>query len=264
MNSRFLIRASLLTLIGSIAIYLLVDIDDFNQHNEAASSQEVTLPKPEVEMRQADFEMGTAPPSQASSDKEIVRSPQRLQALARETGLQLISPESLQLSAAAIHLLELNPTEVEALNKLLASFLESLRTQEILHAFVTPSLSGEEIVVAAFDRSPLVNSFRDKVAAATDPAIGSFIAEQMVFDRTLAIGNSELKLHIETGADGLDRVFFKQFAQRLDALDSETPIRNGKFLMSPNYELQSVRLLGKTVNSRYQHLFSAVDTLPRR
>ena len=81
-----------------------------------------------------------------------------------------------------------------------------MRLEEVAHASVVVGPHGdEEIVVSAFDRGKLVSRLRDEISKNVDADVAAFIADQLVFDNTLAIANAEIRVAIETGDDGADR-----------------------------------------------------------
>ena len=191
--------------------------------------------------------------------------PQRLQSIARHTYLNLLDSKTLTFNQAVLDLLDVNSSQIEELNGVLKRFLTSLQSEELAHAHVaTTSDGGEEIVVGAFDRVKLISKLRDDIARILGKDAGDFVAGRTYYDTDLAVGNSELRLSIERGNDGFDRLVVDQHIRAPDALDSETPILRGEVTFAPTTHEVVKRLLGKGVDPRFSHLFSAVDRLPRR
>jgi len=203
-----------------------------------------------------------SPAQQLSAD--VTRSPERWRSIAKHTSLQLTVDDFLTVNRAVIDLLGLNPTQAEDLNDAVSRFAEALRSEELKHARVDMSGGGEAIVVAPFDRSNLIETLRDEVSATLGSEVGDFIAEQVVFDRAIAANDGEVQVSIERGEDGPDRVNLTQHVLRRDAVDAQTPIRDRPFELAPTYELRTEFFLEKDTNSRYSHLFSAADRLPRQ
>lgn len=191
--------------------------------------------------------------------------PQRLQSIARNTSLQLLNWESLTLNQAVVDLLYLKSGQVEELNSDLREFVRSLQSEEVAHAYVLKKADGnEEIVVASFDRSKQIENLRNKIALKLGNEIADFIGKQTAYDAKLAVNNSEMRLYIEHDDDGTDYVVVRQEALRRDALDSKIPIQQGNLQMAPTYDMSIKVPLSNGINSRYSHLFSASDRMPRR
>ncbi len=190
---------------------------------------------------------------------------------AREKRLPVLDSESLDLDSSLIELLELTPTQVAAINDSLRSFMQSLRTHELSHAFVSVDPSGnEEIIVSAFDRGPLIKQLQAEISAKGIPDIADFLVGQLPFDSTLAVADAEMRVAMETGEDGAERVSFTRRLRRSDAMDDTTPIvsRGGIFgnvsvRFSPTDLVTSQGLLEKGISPRLRHLFTAAPSLPR-
>lgn len=189
----------------------------------------------------------------------------RLQSFARNSSLQLIDSQSLLLSSAVIDLLQLTPTQVQGINDSLRVFMGRLRSNELAHAYVSVGAGGdEEIVVSPFDRGAIVNSLRNEISSKAGADIGGFFAEQITFDGTLAVVNAEMRVAIETGDDGADRITFQRKIQSPQARDEKTPFTVGGVRFSATNTLTSAELLGKDIDPRIKHLFAAEKNLPRR
>jgi hypothetical protein len=197
---------------------------------------------------------------------------ERLKSFAREKRLPVVDCESLGLDISIVELLKLTPTQVELINESFRSFMQSLRSEELVHAFVCERPNGnEEIVISAFDRSALMKRFRTEVSRKGTPDIAGFLADQLPYDATLAVANAEIRVWIESGDDGADRVCFSRRIRRSDAVDDQTPVvmRGGIFgdqdvRFAPTDLLTSKGLLGKEISPRFRHLFAAAPSLPRR
>ncbi len=199
------------------------------------------------------------------SSSESTIGPIKLRSIARNTYLQLIDSESLAFNRAVIDLLDVNPSQVNELNVVLKDFISTLQSDELAHAYVAKTDdSGEVIVVSPFDRSKLIDNFRGRVAQILGNDAADFIAEQTAYDHSLAVGNSELRVSIEHGDDGLDRVSVEQYIRERFALDSETPVRIGQINFAPTSRTTTKTLLRKGVGQRFNKLFAAADTLQRR
>lgn len=203
-------------------------------------------------------------PTAPEPPRQIMIEPDRLRAIAKHTYLSLLDSGSLAINQAVVDLLGLNSKQTEELNQILKHLLGSIETEELAHAYVTTTERGEEIVVAAFDRSPLIEDFRGKVAAKLGKDVGDFVAEQCPFDHCLAIDESEMRLYIEPADDGLDRVVFEHRMRDRDAVDSKTPFMRHGIRFAPTHPVTVKALLGQGVKPRYNRLFSAAATLPRR
>lgn len=185
---------------------------------------------------------------------ELPIAPERLRSIAEHTSLQLLDHESLTVSRATIDLLGLNPKQIEELNVLLAKFVASLKSEEVAHAHVAATGQGDEvIIVAPFDRSSLIKKLTAEVAAKLGKVAADFVGEQIVYDHTINVNNFEMRLSIERDEDGLDHVVFSQEVLRRDASD-----------FSPTFNMKIKTSLGDGVGHRYEHLFSASGSLPRR
>lgn len=193
-------------------------------------------------------------------------------AFAREKRLPVLDSETLGLDKSLIELLELTPTQVERINESLGRFLQSLRSEELAHAFVSVDPNGnEEIVVSAFDRSPLVKQLQTEISVKRTPDIADLLIGQLPYDSTVAVVDAEIRVAIETGDDGADRVCFTRRLRRADAVDEKTPIvsRGGIFgdvgvRFSPTNIVTTKGLLGGGIPPRLTHLLTAASSLPRR
>ncbi|MHA3770073.1 hypothetical protein ACXR0O_00885 [Verrucomicrobiota bacterium sgz303538] len=195
-------------------------------------------------------------------------------AFAREKRLPVLDSETLGLDSSVIELLELTPMQVEHINESLRRFLQRLQSEELTHAFVSVDPNGnEEIVVSAFDRSPLVKQLQTEISEKSIPDIADFLTGQLPYDSTLAVTDAEIRVAIETGDDGADRVSFTRRLRRSDAVDDKTPIvvdgrgtifGDVKVQFSPTDIVTTKRLLGGGISPRLTHLFTAASSLPRR
>lgn len=196
----------------------------------------------------------------------------RMRAYAREKRLAVVHSESLGLDPLLIELLKLTPAQVEEVDRTLRSLLEGLRSAELAHAFVSAGANGdEEIVVGAFDGSSLIEQFRADLAREGTRELADFLADQLPFDGTLAVADAEIRVGIETGEDGADRVCFSRRLRRSEAVDDHTPVvmSGGIFgdlevRFSATDFITTKGLLGRWTSPRLEHLFKAAPSLPRQ
>lgn len=190
---------------------------------------------------------------------------QRLQSIARNTSLQVMDFKSLTASRALVELLGINATQVEMLNKSMKEFLRNIQQDELKHAYVAVKGDGnEEIVVGSFDRTQRITELRSKIAGEIGDEAAYVISEQLVYDRGLAVGHDEMRMHVETGEDGTEQVVFSQKALDRNATDPTKPYMMGKVRMAPTFNLVIKTPIGNPANERFKHLLEAVDSLPRR
>jgi len=166
-----------------------------------------------------------------------------------------------------IELLELTSKQAADLDDILARFVEHLRAEELLHAYVSVTPGGEDEIVVpgfpTFDRTGMVNRFRDEVTATLGADVGDFVAEEIYWDSNLAAGNSELRLGIQGGADGVERVVFTRHVRRPAHRGSEEIFGGVKVRFAATNKHKTISILSLGINPRYTHLLSAADALPR-
>jgi hypothetical protein len=195
--------------------------------------------------------------------RSVTETPERWRTIAKGTALPLVSPLSLALGEGVIGLLELNPTEVKGLNEDLAAFVELLRAAEKRNAYVQVGSDGsEELVVTSFDRGPLIKQFRKAVEQRLGKNVADFCAEQMLYDRCLALGNAEVRIFIEPkgGVRGHDMLVVSRGVQR------RNPSEKFKWEGDAAPPLTSKTIAGKDFGIRYRHLFYLANKgkLPRK
>lgn len=184
---------------------------------------------------------------------------------ARAARLQLVDAKSLMINPAVATLLDLSAQEQKEVNAALSAFLLELRAAERSHAYVNVGKDGsEEIVVPAFDRANLIKTLRNRLAANGRSSVADFVAKQVIRDSTLSAVNSEMRLAIQRGDDGADRVYFTREIPRPESEDTATPIRKGKFIVAPVNQVTTASVLGGRLDPRVEHLFSSVDSMPKR
>ena len=99
--------------------------------------------------------------------------------------------------------MELPPEQVQSVNSVIERFLDRLRAQEIAHAYVSVDPNGnEQIVVRPFDRTKIVEAFRNELQTAGGSDVAQFLANRATFDATLAAGNWEMRAYVEHTPDG--------------------------------------------------------------
>jgi hypothetical protein len=187
--------------------------------------------------------------------RATVEKPEQWRTIAKGASLQLLHPESLTLNRGVIALLDLTPSEGKELNMDLESLIDRLRAAERKHAYVLLGSDGsEQIVVESFDRRPLIRKFRETVAGHLSQNVADFCAEQMLNDRTLALGNGEVRLHLEADENGRDMMVVSRGNPAGD------PTREGD--AAP--PLATRMPAQKDFGIRYRHLGTAAKTLPRK
>ena len=198
------------------------------------------------------------------STKDPPLSPLRLRSIAQHSYVRVMNSRSLGVDPTVVELLDLNRDQVVETNKCLKRFLSALKTVEFKHATVRRTEDGgEEIVVEPFDRSGLLDDLRRDLREKTSDYVANFIVEQAPYDDFLALVNSEMRLSIEHSDDGLDRFVVTQLTlEREENPAHPSPRRsvNGE----PASLITSKGLLGREIDPRFAHLFSAIDNLPRR
>jgi len=187
-----------------------------------------------------------ASPPLLAPEKQIAR----WEAITASTKPLFLDIDHLTLNSAIATLLELSPTRVEAVNRRLATFIERLQNEEIKNAFILEKQDGsEEIVVAAFDRSSLLKTFRDSIADEFGEAVGDFMVGQMRYDPMLAVGMTEMRFFIERTPGGQDAVVFQRKVDRPKG---------------PPLNLRTEEFVSSELHLRYRQLFDAAPGFPRK
>ncbi len=196
---------------------------------------------------------------------------QTFKSFARHTSLRVINPDTLGLAAPVVELLQLTPTQAQGVDQSVRRFIERLQSQELAHAYISVDADGnEEIVVSAFDKTPLINGLQNEVSKNVNPDVAALIAERIPFDYSLGVTNSQMRLSITTGDDEVERVSFTRSVLRPDAVDDKTPIAVQGFApgltinFSPTNIITTTRPIRNGLDPRYAHLFRAENVLPRR
>lgn len=208
----------------------------------------------------ADQTASRAPAESATWEKRTAEEkPEQWRTIAKGGYLQLVNPQSLTITRGVVALLDLTPSESKELNMDLESFIDRLRGAEKKHAYVLARSDGsEQIVVEPFDRGPLIRKFRETVAGHLSQNVADFCAEQMRYDATLALGNGEVRLHIETDENGRDLMVLSRGVHRRNSTGD--PKWEGDAAPPVVTRLPAQKDFG----IRYRHLGSAVKTLPRK
>ena len=189
----------------------------------------------------------------------------RWESIAKQTRLQMVSSSTLSLTPAVAALLELQPEETEVLNGELRSFIGRLKAAELEHAYVLVREDGsEQIVVAPFDRNPVIKTFRDAVAAKSGDNVANFLAEQMRYDSTLATEKAEIRFYMETDKEGVDRVAFERKVRNRDPTDMGLKGISGRPIPVPTITLVTKKFATGDLDARYKAFFDAAPTLPRK
>jgi hypothetical protein len=216
-------------------------------------------------MAEATTKEGTGKPAKAAPAPQrlVKENPEQWRSIGKGTSLSLVSPKSLALSEGAILLLDLNPTEVKAVNEQLAQLVERVREVEKKNAYVRVGADGsEEIVVPPFDRGPLLKKFRETVEKDLGKNVADFCAEQMLYDLSLALGNAEVRIYIEpkNETNPADMLVISRGVHRRNT--SGNPKWDGE--AAP--PLVTKTIAGKDFGIRYRHLFYMANKglLPRK
>jgi len=163
------------------------------------------------------------------------------------------------LSKGAIALLDLKEAEVALLNQELASLMERLKAAELAKAYTLVERDGsEKIVVAPFDRRPLLDTFRKAVESKLGENVADFCTEEMLFDSTMCVGGFEVRIYTERGGDGGETLVISRGVHRRGT--SGDPKWEGD--AAPPLVSKTGNL--KTFDTRFGHLISAATTLPRK
>lgn len=201
----------------------------------------------------------SAVPSQMSSSSGA-KNLERWEAIARASRPSLLSGPTLSLRPAIISLLELTPSQVNDINSEIKSWMARLQAEEVKHGYVLVKKDGSEwVVVAPFDRGPLLTEFQTAVAARNGHEIGKFLSGQMQFDSNCAVENREMSVHIEKGSDGNELIVFRRETKSRDPRNGPGQYRPGEVgLWVDKYHP------GEGYAVRYQHLLDAAGSLPRQ
>lgn len=219
---------------------------DRDNGNDAARS---------ISSKSALSEKPTMPTSEAAKSVSSTKSVERWTLIKKENMLPLISFDSLRLTDAAAALMELQPEQARSVNLAIDRFLDRLRAEEIAHAYVSVDPNGnEQIVVRPFDRTKMIEAFRNELQTAAGTDVAQFLGNQATSNPTLAAGNLEMRAYVEHTPTGEDQEFFVRTL--------ETPINtiDGRDL-PPRIRMTSKLTLG--TGTRIQHLFAAMNQLPR-
>lgn len=195
--------------------------------------------------------------NQVSGVENSVHSDMRLERwklIMNENRLTLISSGSLRLSEAAVALMELSPEQAQSVNLVIEKFLDRLRAEEIAHAYVSVDKDGnEQIVVRPFDRTKMIEAFRNELQTAGGAEVARFIADRSTSNSTLAAGNWEMRAYREQTQAGEKEAFER-------TLEAPVSTYKGR-AMPPDLKLVSKSTVG--LQTRIRHLFAAMDQLPR-
>ncbi len=195
----------------------------------------------------------------ANPNRPVVEKPDKWRAITKGTYLPLVNRASLTLNQGIIDLLELTPTEWKEINGELETLIDNVRTVELEKAYVRVKSDGsEEIVVAPFDRKPMIDKFRATVASQLGNNVADFLAEQVLYDAPLALGNAEVSIGTEKWIDGKEKQVIHCTVRRKKPSDD------------PNLQGQAALLwtttmvAEKDLGLRFRHLSTAATTLPRK
>jgi hypothetical protein len=177
--------------------------------------------------------------------------------VALATHLQLISRE-LQVNEAAISALKLTETQGKQFKDAITHFVDQLKHEELAHAYVeTMADGGEQIVVPAFERARVIQTLETELSDIFGPEIAGFVKGRLPFDATLAVNDSEMRVYVETGNDGVEREIFERKVRGKPVV-----LRGQEFDMM--YKEKTRSLIRGKFSKRNEHLFAAIGTLPRR
>ena len=217
----------------------------------------------------------------AAADYEPMKRPERLRVLAAHGAFQLLEPNSLELKEVVRDLLELTPEQANMLHDGISTLLDDVRAEELKNAYVRVKSDGsQEVIVAPFDRGPLLRKFRETLATTIGSDEADFCAREALYDNTLAVGNKEVRIYSLRGPSKGDLMFAKsgsgesaQYAERMKDRERlmisrsmyrrnsvQKPEWNGE--AGPPYE----GVLSNTTDygPRYRHLQEAMARLPRK
>ena len=217
----------------------------------------------------------------AVADYEPMKRPERLRVLAAHGAFQLLEPNSLELKEVARDLLELTPEQANMLQDGISTLLDDVRAGELKNAYVRVKSDGaQEVIVAPFDRGPLLRKFRETLATMIGSDEADFCAREALYDNTLAVGNKEVRIYSLRGPSKGDLMFAKigsgesaQYAERMKDRERlmisrsmyrrnsvQKPEWNGE--AGPPYE--GVLSNNADYGPRYRHLQEAMARLPRK
>ena len=217
----------------------------------------------------------------AYPDYVPMKRPERLRVLASHSAFQLIDTQSLELKEIVRDLLELTPEQAKTLQDSVSSLLDDVRAEELKNAYVRVKSDGsQEVVVTPFDRGPLLEKFRASLASTLGSDVADFCAGEALFDRTLAVGNKEVRIYTLRGltktetmmagsGDGDSARHFEQEKDR-ERLMVSRGVHHRNSLHKPEWEGEAGPPSEGTLSNtgdyglRYRHLQEAMARLPRK
>jgi hypothetical protein len=198
----------------------------------------------------------TLPPRAPSSEQEKI---QKWRNVAKGTHLSVLKhkADGIRVNEAAAAIMGLSDAEVAKLNICLEQFIEALRSEELLRAYVAVKSDGSrEIVVPPFERGPLIDRLRGDISETTNSDVAEFISENLRYDTKLAISGTEMRASIVKGEDGADlETFVRTFA---------VPEQSRGLPVKGPSHLTTTRPLVNGFSFRLRHLFEAMERLPAR
>jgi hypothetical protein len=266
-GSRLFILA-LLLLIAGLVLYIAPWQGPAKSTNAApATADKLGLVIPETNVTASTPSAAPAPSVSPTPPNPVTPVAERLaskqlekwRTIARGTYLPLVDSWSVTLSKGAMALLDLKEAEVALVNLELASLMERLKAAELAKAYTLVERDGsEKIVVAPFDRRPLLDTFRKAVASKLGENVADFCTEEMFFDPTMSVGGREVRIYIEPGDDGNETLVISRGVHHRNTTGD------------PKWEGDAAPPLvaragnRKSFDPRFGHLISAATTLPRK
>lgn len=208
-----------------------------------------------------------------------MKRPERLRVLASHSAFQLIEPRSLELKEIVGDLLELTPEQTKGAQDAISALLDEVRAEELKNAYVRVKSDGsQEVVVAPFDRGPLLRKFRETLASTIGSDAADFCAREALYDSTLAVGNKEVRIYTQRGLAKYEAVIpmegnMASYAERMkdrERLMISRGVHRRNSLHKPEWEGEaappSEGVLSNTADygARYRHLQEAIARLPRK
>lgn len=269
--------------VGSIlfvVIFAWLYLCSYDNPNPESSTQTSKL---EGGRREVDPNIQNSKISPSGQDFTSVQS-QKLAEAVKLGKIPLLDSSTLTLNRNAAVLLEIPLEKIELINSHIKNYTAKLFAAEIANAHIEINGEiGEEIVVAAFDRTKLLEGLRLDISETISPAFGAFLFERFAHDRELGATNTEIRASIESNQNGSDRIVYKRTVLKNEAyspdipLQSESPLTrptqrgpDGKIVPPPFIDDSPIStvvtklLVRDNTPIRLRHLFDAIDKLPRK
>lgn len=218
----------------------------------------------------------------AAADYEPMKRPERLRVLAAHPTFQLIKPQSLELTEVVCDLLELTPDQTNLLRDGISTLLDDVRAEELKNAYVRVKSDGsQEVVVPPFDRGPLLGKFRETLASTIGSDEADFCAREALYDTTLAVRNTEVRIYTRRGPTQNETMAAKNrpasLAQNLEHMKDRERlmILRSSYWAKNSHKPEQEAVAGAPLDERvlsmtgdygprYRHLQEAMARLPRK